>query len=378
MIQGECDPRFTAVREALAANFDAGREVGASFAATVDGRTVVDLWGGHADAARTRPWERDTIVNVFSTTKAMTALCAHILADRGLLDLDAPVARYWPEFAQAGKESIPVRMLLSHTAGLAAVRQPLGVDVLYDWDRYAGAIAAEAPWWEPGTANGYHAMTFGHLVGEVIRRVSRQSVGTFLREQVTGPLGADFHIGLPATEDSRCAEMIAPTIQETVAAGVSAPDPDSLRAKVLENPPLRARHANQPAWRRAEIPAANGHGNARSVARVLSALACGGTVDGVRLLGGEAIARAIQPQAYDRDLVLGFKIKWGLGYMLVSQELPLSPNPRAFGHGGWGGSLGFVDLDARVSWAYVMNKMAPGTAGDTRGFRMMAALYAAL
>ena len=378
MIDGDCDPRFAAVRDAFAASFEASREVGASFAATVGGRVVVDLWGGHADAARTRPWQRDTIVNVFSTTKAMTALCAHILVDRGLLDLDAPVARYWPEFAAAGKETIPVRMLLSHTAGLAAIRQKLALEVLYDWDRYTAAIAAEAPWWEPGTANGYHAVTFGHLVGEVIRRITGRSVGQFLRDEVTGPLGADFHIGLPASEDQRCAEMVRPSAAESSAAGLAEPAPDSLRAKVLGNPVLRPEVANTAAWRRAEIPAANGHGNARSVARVLSALACGGAVDGVRLLGAESIARAIETQAWARDLVLGFKIKWGLGFMLVSEQLPLSPNPRAFGHGGWGGSLGFADLDAGVSWAYVMNKMTPGTAGDTRGFLLASALYGAL
>jgi CubicO group peptidase (beta-lactamase class C family) len=378
MIDGDCDPRFAAVRDAFAASFDAGREVGASFATTVGGRMVVDLWGGHADVARTRPWRRDTIVNVFSTTKAMTALCAHILVDRGLLDLDAPVARYWPEFAAAGKETIPVRMLLSHTAGLAAIRQKLALEVLYDWDRYAAVIAAEAPWWKPGTANGYHAVTFGHLVGEVIRRISGRSVGQFLRDEVTGPLGADFHIGLPASEDGRCAEMVRPTAAETSAAGLAEPAPDSLRAKVLGNPVLRPEVANTAAWRRAEIPAANGHGNARAVARVLSALACGGSVDGVRLLGAESIARAIETQAWARDLVLGFKIKWGLGFMLVSEQLPLSPNPRAFGHGGWGGSLGFADLDAGVSWAYVMNKMTPGTAGDPRGFLLASALYGAL
>jgi CubicO group peptidase (beta-lactamase class C family) len=366
------------VRDTFAASFETGREVGASFAATVGGRMVVDLWGGHADAARTRPWERDTIVNVFSTTKAMTALCAHVLADCGLLDLDAPVARYWPEFAAGGKATIPVRMLLSHTAGLAAIRERISLNTVYDWDRYVAAIAAQTPWWEPGTANGYHALTFGHLVGELIRRIGGKSVGHFLRDEVTGPLGADFHIGLPASEDGRCGEMIAATAAENAAAGVGVPAPDSLRAKVLGNPALRPDQANTSAWRRAEIPAANGHGNARSVARVLAALACGGGLDGVRLLRRESIDRAIEAQAYDRDLVLGFKIKWGLGFMLASPELPLSPSPRAFGHGGWGGSLAFVDLDARVSWAYVMNKMAPGTAGDTRGFALMASLYGAL
>jgi CubicO group peptidase (beta-lactamase class C family) len=309
----------------------------------------------------------------------MTALSAHVLVDRGLLDLDAPVARYWPEFARAGKESIPVRMLLSHTAGLAAVRQPLDVTALYDWDRFAGALAAESPWWTPGSANGYHALTFGHLVGEVVRRAAGGvSLGSFLRDEVTGPLGADFHVGLPPADDPRCGEMLGATAEERAAAGDVQPAPESLRARVLGNPMLRPDVAHTPAWRRAEIPAANGHGNARAVARVLAALACGGTLDGVRLLGADTLARAIAPQAYDRDLVLGFPVKWGLGFMLRADELPLGPNPRTFGHGGWGGSLGFADLDARVSWAYVMNRMAPGTAGDTRGFALMSALYGAL
>src|SRR4030095_2550354 len=182
MIDGACAPRFAAVRDTFAASFETGREVGASFAATVGGRMVVDLWGGHADAAGTRRWERDTIVNVFSTTKAMTALCAHLLADRGLLDLDAPVARYWPEFAAGGKAARPVRRLLSHTAGLAAIRERISLDTVYDWDRYVAAIAAQTPWWEPGTANGYHALTSGHLVGELIRRIGGKSVGHFLRD----------------------------------------------------------------------------------------------------------------------------------------------------------------------------------------------------
>ena len=377
-VQGTCDSRFAAVRDVFAANLAAGREVGASFAATVEGRPVIDLWGGHADAAQTRPWQRDTIVNVFSTTKAMTALCAHRLVDLGRLDLDAPVACYWPEFAAGGKEEIPVRMLLSHTAGLAAVRQPLDVATLLDWERYASAIAEQTPWWEPGTANGYHALTYGHLVGEVVRRVTGTTLGRFFRDEFAGPLGADFRIGLDPVEDVRCGEMIGPSAEERAAAGDAPPPPESLRARVLGNPVLRPEIANTAAWRRAEIPAANGHGNARSVARVLSVLACGGAVDGIRLLDGETIARAIAPQAYDRDLVLGFKVKWGLGFMLRAPELPLGPNPRTAGHGGWGGSLGFADLDARVSWAYVMNRMAPGTAGDTRGFALMTALYSAL
>jgi len=375
-IQGDCAPRFGAVRDAFAANFAAGREVGASFAATLDGELVVDLWGGHADAARTRPWERDTIVNVFSTTKAMTALCAHMLVDRGRLDVDVPVACYWPEFARSGKEAITARQLLSHTAGLAAIREPLPIDALYDWERMVGVLAAETPWWEPGSTSGYHALTYGHLVGELIRRLSGATVGTFFRDQVSGPLGADFHIGLAASEDGRVAEMVPASKTEMAAGG--ALDPQSLRGKVLSNPPLRPQVANTRAWRAAEIPAANGHGNARSVARVMAALACGGSLDGVRLLGLPTITRAIEEQCYDKDLVLGFRLRWGLGFMVTSPSLPLGPNPRTFGHGGWGGSLGFADLDARVSWAYVMNKMSPGTAGDTRAAGLIAALYGSL
>ena len=374
-IQGACAPRFAAVRDAFAANFDAGREVGASFAVTLDGEPVVDLWAGHADASGTRPWTENTIVNVFSTTKAMTAIVAHMLVDRGLLDVDVPVAYYWPEFATAGKASIPVRQLLSHTAGLAGVTPPLPSEALFDWTRMTDALAAEAPWWTPGTASGYHAMTYGYLVGEVVRRITGRSLGTFFREEVACPLGADFHIGLPASEDGRVAEMVPPPRGE---AAIGVLDPTTIAGRVLSNPPLRPEAANRLEWRRAEIPAANGHGNARSVARVLAALACGGALDGVRLLRETTLRRAITEQFYGKDLVLGRTFRWGLGFMLTSTAMPLGPNPHIFGHGGWGGSLGFADLDARVSWAYIMNKMSPGTTGDFRVAGMLAALYQAI
>jgi CubicO group peptidase (beta-lactamase class C family) len=377
-IEGECAPRFAAVREAFAANFAAGREVGASFAVSVDGRLVVDLWGGFADSARTRPWERDTIQNVWSVTKAMTSLCAHVLVDRGLLDVEVPVAEYWPEFAAAGKETIRVRHLLTHQAGLAAIRAPLPRDAFYDWSCMTTTLAAEAPWWEPGSASGYHALTFGFLVGEVVRRITGRTLGAFLREEVTEPLGADFHIGLPERDDARVGEMIPPTAEEAAAAGPQAAiDPESMLGKLMRNPPVTPPMANLPAWRRAEVPAANGHGNARSVVRVLSALACGGTLDGERVIGAETIDRAIEPQWSGRDLVLNIPMCWALGFMRSSPVLALGPNPRAFGHGGWGGSLGIADPDGRVAWAYVMNKMSPGTTGDSRVAGMLAALYAA-
>lgn len=377
-IHGTCAPRFARVRDAFAANFAAGREVGASFAATLGGEPVVDLWGGYADAARTRPWQRDTIVNVFSTTKAVTALCAHMLVDRGQLDLDAPVARYWPAFAAHGKAAITARQLLSHTAGLAALRTRLTAASFFDWEAMTAALAAETPWWEPGSASGYHALTYGFLIGELVRRIDGRTLGTFVREEIARPLGADFHVGLPASADDRVAEMIPPTAAERAASGSTAPAADSLMAAVLGNPPMTPEVANLPAWRRAEIPAANGHGNARSVARIMAAPACGGTVDGVRLLSRGAVERAIEEQIHQPDLVLGFPIRWGLGFMLNSPSLPVSPNPRTFGHGGWGGSLGFADLDAAASWSYVMNKMTPGTAGDNRAFPIVQAFYAAL
>jgi CubicO group peptidase (beta-lactamase class C family) len=378
-VQGECAERFAGLREVFEKSFAAGREVGASFAATVNGEWVVDLWGGHSDAARSRPWRHDTIANVFSTTKPMAALCLHMLAERGSLDLDAPVSQYWPEFAQAGKQMLPVHWLLSHRAGLAALREALPTEALFDWRRMTEALAAETPGWEPGSRSGYHAMTYGYLVGEVLRRIDGRTLGAFFRDEVAKPLAADFWIGLPASEDARVAEMVPPSAEALAAAGAAAqPAPDSLMAKVMGNPPLAPTDANRPAWRRAEIPAANGHGNARSVARVLAALACGGRLDGVQLLSPATLERATTEQCFGPDLVLGVPMRWGQGFMLASDTLPLSPSRRAFGHGGWGGSLGVADPDARVSWAYVMNQRSAGTLGDTRAFELSQALSAAL
>ena len=378
-IHGTCDPRFSRVKDAFAKNFDVENEAGASFCATVDGQTVVDLWGGTADRAGTRPWERDTIINVWSTTKAMTVTCAHVLVDRGLLDVEAPVAKYWPEFAQAGKETMPVKYILSHTAGLAGISQPLPTEALYDWDRMARALAAQAPLWEPGTRSGYHALTIGYLVGEIVRRITGKSLGTFFREEVAEPLGADFWIGLPESEEGRVAEMIPPENPQPLA---EAPDPSDTSAKAalqraLANPATTQVAANSRAWRAAEIPAGNGQGNARSCARVMTALACGGELDGVRIMRPETIEAAIQTQIENKDIVLG-PMRWGLGYMLNSPSLPISPNPRTFGHGGWGGSFAMGDLDARVGLAYVMNRMSNGTTGDKRLGRLIKAVYGAL
>jgi len=377
-VHGRCDKRFSAVKEAFQNNFDSDKEVGASFAATIDGKFVVDIWGGYADAAQERPWQRDTIVNVFSTTKVMTALCALMLVDRGQLDLDASVARYWPEFAQAGKENLPVRYLLSHQSGLAAFDEPITEETYYDWNRATNLLAAQKPAWEPGKHSGYHAITFGYLVGEVVRRITNKTLGTFFREEVAIPLHADFHIGLPEELDSRVGELIPPPVLKPGEPGYFEIDPNSLAWKVMMNPPPNYNALKGRAWRGAEIPAANGHGNARSVARVGAAMACGGELDGVRLLGLPTIERAIEEQCYGTDLVLGIPIRWGLGVALNSKEMPISPNPRTFSWGGAGGSKMIIDLDAKLSWGYVMNKMVAGLLGDTRSMGIAQALYAAL
>jgi CubicO group peptidase (beta-lactamase class C family) len=371
-IHGTCDDRFAGVRDAFAANFDEAGDVGACAAVMLDGELVVDIWGGHADEGRTTPWERDTITNVWSTTKTMTALSALVLADRGELDVDAPVARYWPEFAANGKDGVLVRHLLAHTAGLPGWVEPMAPEDLYDWEKATSLLAAQAPMWEPGTKSGYHAITQGYLVGEVVRRIDGRSLGTFFADELAGPLGADFFIGLPASEDHRVARVIPPP-------PVDAPaDLDEHLAKALENPPLNAAQSWEEAWRRAEIPAAGGHGNARSVVAVQAALANGGELNGVRLLSEAGCEVVFREQARGRDLVLGVPMCLGIGYGLNSDETPLSPNPRACFWGGWGGSLVVNDLDARMSVAYVMNKMGEGTMGDMRAINVVFATFGAL
>lgn len=372
-IQGECDPRFDAVRVAFGANFDQGQELGASVAVTLDGGPVVDLWAGDADAAG-RPWERDTIVNVWSTTKTMAAICMLMLADRGEVDLDAPVATYWPDFAGQGKEGVTLAQVLGHTAGLPGWDPPIVPEVLYDWERAAGALAAQSLWWTPGTASGYHALTQGYLEGEVVRRVTGRTIGAYFRDEVAEPLGADFHIGLPESEEHRTGRMVPPG--ETLAD--AAVDPSSVAARALGSCVLSGAEPNAREWRAAEIPAAGGTGNARSVARVHSALAKGGTVDGVTILSEEGVERIFTEQCHDVDQVLGMQMRLGTGFGLMNELVPLSPNPRSCFWGGWGGSLAVIDLDARMSVAYVMNRMAGGLVGDLRGALLVLAAYQAL
>lgn len=363
-VHGTCDDAFGPVRDAFVGNFERGNEVGASVAVTHHGRPVVDLWAGDADEAG-RPWEQDTIVNVYSTTKTMAATCVLTLADRGEIDLDAPVADLWPEFGANGKAGVLVRHVMSHSAGLSGFEPAITATDLYDWDRVCDLLAAQAPWWEPGAKSGYHAITQGYLQGELVRRATGRSVGTFFREEVAGPLGADFHIGLPASEDHRVADLVPPDL--SAALGTGAIQPDTLAARTLLSCPLDATEPRTRAWRGAEIPAAGGTGNARSVARVHSALACGGEVDGVRLMSADGVERILEEQISGTDGVLGVPMRFGMGFGLMSDLIPLSPNKRAFFWGGWGGSLAVIDLDAEVSVAYVMNRMGDGLAGDVRG-----------
>ncbi len=321
-VEGHCADRFAGVREAFAANLDEGLDTGASVAVALDGELVVDLWGGSADPEGGEPWRADTITNVWSTTKPMTALCAFILADHGDLDVDAPVARYWPEFAAAGKEEVLVRHLMAHTSGLSGWDAPLTAPDLYDWERCTSLLAAQAPWWAPGTASGYHAVTQGYLVGEVVRRITGETLGGFFASEVAGPLGADFHIGLADEHHARVARVIPPPGR--LLDGLAR---DGLAWRTLGNPPLTADASWEPAWRRAEIPAANGHGNARSVARVQSVLACGGAARGVRLLSEEGCDTVFREQANGTDLVLGMPLRLGVGYGINSPQMPISPNP---------------------------------------------------
>ncbi|MFI5041175.1 MAG: serine hydrolase domain-containing protein, partial [Acidimicrobiales bacterium] len=324
-VHGTCDDRFSGVREALSATLSDGRDVGASAAVFVDGEAVVDVWGGFADEARTVPWGRDTMTNVWSSTKTVTALCALVLADRGELDLHAPVARYWPEFKAAGKEAVEVRHLLGHTAGLSGWAEPITVEDLFDWEKCTSLLAAQEPWWEPGTQSGYHAVTQGYLVGEVIRRITGQTVGRFLATELAGPLSADFHIGLDAAEDARVSNVIPPPAFDI---DLTTVDPHGIAIRSFANPPLDATWAWMRAWRAAEIPAANGQGNARSLGLVQSVLACGGTVGGRRFLSERGCNAVFEEQASGVDLVIGMPVRFGMGYGLSAEAAPIGVGER--------------------------------------------------
>jgi CubicO group peptidase (beta-lactamase class C family) len=316
--------------------------------------------GGWSDRARRTPWRRDTLVDFFSVGKAFAAVCAMLLIERGLLDLDSPVARYWPEFGAAGKEQITLRHVLSHQAGLPALRDELPDGAMLEWTTMVHALERQSPWWQPGAAHGYHVNTFGFLVGEVVRRVTGQTLGSFLRAEIAGPLGADVHIGLPAVEHARVAEFLWPSTTPARPDGTLADD-DLMRWNAYWNPPgfSGAGWVNSAAWRSAEMPSTNGHGTARGVARIYAALARGGAIENVRILDSATLRSAITEHSAGPDRVAGRPSRFGLGFQLTQPERALGPHADSFGHFGAGGSLGFGDLEAELAFGYVMNHMGP-------------------
>ena len=375
-VQGTCDARFEPVRDVLAEQLDSGNDTGASIAVDVDGRTVADLWGGWCDEEHRTPWTENTITNVWSTTKTVTNLAALMLADRGLLDPYAPVAKYWPEFAGNGKERIEVRHILSHTSGVSGWEAPFTIEDMYDRDAATRQLATQAPWWEPGTASGYHAQNQGHLVGELVRRLTGKPLKTFVAQEIAGPLGADFQIGAIEADWDRIAPVTPPP---PLPFDLASLDPDSPVYKTFTGPVADAGAANTPAWRRAELGALNGHGNARSVARILRVLALGGEAGGVRLLSPDAIGLIFDEQSHGPDLVLGVPLRFGIGYALPETEtVPYIPQGRACYWGGWGGSVILMDLDTRTTISYMMNKMGPGIIGSDRSEAYVRAIQGCL
>lgn len=377
-VHGRVEPGFELVRHAFAANFERHNDVGAACCVYRDGRPVVDLWGGLADRDAQRQWERDTVAVVFSTTKGVTAIAVNLLVQRGELDVDAPVAEYWPQFAASGKGGIPVRWLLSHRAGLADVTADLTLDEVLAWDPVVEALAAQAPIWTPGEKHGYHVRSYGWLLGEVVRRITGMSMGAFVARELAAPLRLDLWIGLPEAVEPRVARLLPP---------LELLDPEAKKVydAFMESGDLLGRAMTGPSglfhyddmWNRrelhaAEMPSSNGIANARAVARLYAA--CIGDVDGVRLLDDATIRRASEEQSRGTDAVLGMPTRFGLGFALPPMLSP-AVGPAAFGHPGAGGSLGFADPEAGVAFGYVMNQMQLGLTGDRRSETLVAALY---
>lgn len=380
-VAGDVAPGWGAVADAFRANFERHGDIGAACCVYLDGHPVVDLWGGDADREASRPWLRDTLVLTFSSTKGATAVCANRLIQDGLLDPDAPVARYWPEFAVNGKESIPVRWVLSHQAGLAAVDGDFTFADVVAWDPIVEGLATQAPQWEPGTAHGYHARSFGWLTGEIVRRITGRSLGRYFAEEVAAPLGLDFFIGLPEREEARVARLYPAEFDDPeVKAMVDAmfADRSTLTGRVMSGPSNLFAYDdrwNTRPFHAAEMPSSNGIGDARSLARLYAA--CIGEVEGVRILAADTVARATEIQAGGTDLVIGTEMVFGLGFGLQ----PLyggEAGRRTFGHPGAGGSLGYADPDAGIAFGYVMNQMQLGMVGDERTAGLTRAVYSAL
>jgi CubicO group peptidase (beta-lactamase class C family) len=379
VVHGHWDTRFDKVADALAEEIATGEELGASIAVDIDGELVVDIWGGHADRAKTVAWDENTIVNFFSCTKTLTALAALIAIDRGALDAFAPVATYWPEFAENGKDGIEVRHLLSHTSGISGWEPPFGFEDIYDWEKATRHLARQAPWWPPGTASGYHAVNYGHLIGEVIRRATDKTLREFVRDEIAEPLDADVQIGARAQDYHRIAELIPPPPLDLPLDAMPADHPMVKTFASFPPDSNGAEIAATEGWRRADIGGANGHGNARALARALSPISLGGKANGVRVLSPDTIDLIFQEQSNGPDLVIMVPLRFGIGFGLPSPEsVPAIPEGRVAFWGGWGGSMVVMNPDRRATFAYTMNKMGPGTTGTERTNRYARLIYEAL
>ncbi|WP_374346502.1 serine hydrolase domain-containing protein [Phenylobacterium sp.] len=373
-VEGACEGLFASVAEAFHANFIQHQEIGASFCVVHRGRAVVDLWGGFANGDRSRPWTRDTLVNVWSTTKAITALCVARLAGQGRLEMDRPVADYWPEFGANGKDAITVAELFSHQAGLCGPSAPVTEAQFLDLGYVEPLFAAEAPSWPPGTRSGYHAFSLGPLAEGLFRRVTGKSVGRFFRDEIGDPLGVDVHLGLPESEDHRVSDLVHDgRVRPAPAAGTN---PQQRR---LQNMPIRAGLGDSRAWRALGTPSAGAQANARGLATLFSALATDRTLGGVELVSEAALAEATRVRISNEDLILGMTVSWGTGFWLNHEPKVYGPNPEAFGHHGWGGSFAFADPAAELGVAYAMNYMREPIDGpDPRVIALIASVYAAL
>ena len=400
MVSGYCEDNFHEARNIFEKSISSGFELGGSIAVEVQGEKVIDLWGGHLDHSKSKAWEENTLVNVFSTTKGIAAICLLQLIEKGLLDIEKPVCEYWPEFSVNGKENIPVKYLFCHKAGLCGVREPLESGAFSNWDLITSELAKQEPLWEPGTAHGYHAITYGHLVGELLRRIDGRTIGQYFKEEIAEPLNLDFWIGLPDSEFDRVSDIypskpgplqylfpLLTKLPRFVLPGrakflLDFGDTSKPVGAAFNNPPIssnRGMEANTKQWRNAEIPAANGHGTARSIAKLYGILANGGSRDGIHVLSPETIEKARQTQSDGRDLVLGgMRTRFGLGFMLGTENVSMGPNPNAFGHGGAGGSLGFSDPDNNISLGFVMNQMHQGITAWKTATDVAESVYKAL
>ncbi|KAE8375270.1 beta-lactamase/transpeptidase-like protein [Aspergillus bertholletiae] len=372
-VHGTCDPAFASVREMLQQNISSDKEVGASICVTVKGKTVVDIWGGYADIARSKPWTENTIVSVWSTTKTIMNLAMLLLIDRGVLDPDAPVAKYWPEFGINGKESVLVRHFMSHTAGLPSFDPPIDEATLLNVPKATENLAQQKPWWTPGTAHGYHLTSQGHLIGELVHRVTGKTLGEFVHDELAVPRNADFHLPVAEEEWDRIAEMVPSETAE-----FPELDPNSIMYRALTGSVVGPNVSKEPAFRRCGLGSIGGFTNARAVNKILSIITHNGTVDGQRFLSSETIAKIFEVQGSGPDLVIGLDIEWGLGFGISMASEDWMPSGKLAFWGGWGGSFALMDLDNQVTFTYVMNKMGANVLGNERTGDYVRAAYTAL